>query len=159
MDPGTLLVMSAVGTAISAVGSISSGIAQKNAADYNAALSERDAKQAELAAAVDAANQRREGARMIAAQRAGFAASGVKLTGSALEVLSTSAETAELDALNIEYAGKEKATASRADAAASRFQGQAAETAGYFGAAATALGGGARAGTTYLRLKKNTGGG
>lgn len=102
-------LLTAIGTAVSTVGSIQQGraaaaaaTAQANAADQNAKIS---AKQAELAAqngAREEREMRQRGAAFAASQKAGFSASGLDIgAGSPLSVLMDTNYQNELDALTV----------------------------------------------------------
>lgn len=141
------------GTAMSAIGSIQQGNAARQAADYNAAVAERNAaiqnNNAILARqqAVSASEQqRKDAARTMGRMRAGYAASGVQMEGSPLDVLASSAAAAELDTLNIVYNGVLKgasydneAQGLRESASMERARGRNAQTQGYMNAGSSLL--------------------
>lgn len=131
--------------AIGAVGSIQQGQAGKTAANYNAQLAQNNATYAGQQSAEEARRQRIMGAKAVGAARAGYGASGVSIEGSPLDVLEESARSAELDALSIEHGGQVRSIGFRNEATLDRFRGSAASRAGYMGAAATLLKGGAQA--------------
>lgn len=119
-DPVTLML---VGTAVSAVGSISQSQNAAAASRYNAQISERNAliqqQNATLArqqAVSQSEIQRRQAAKQMGAMRAGYANSGVAMEGSPLDVLAASAASAELDTLNTIYNGELKARGFENDA-------------------------------------------
>lgn len=137
-----------------AAGSIYQGQQAKKAADRQADIDDRNAviaQQASQNALLEASSnedaQRRKSAQQLSAQAASLAESGIGLdSGTASDLTEQSALNAELDALNIRYAGKLKAAGYSNDAAsfgmqasASRASGSAARTAGYINAGASAL--------------------
>lgn len=111
--------------AISAVGALQAGEAAQNAANYNAAMAEAEARAEET-------RRRAEGKRALASTRAGIAKSGAAFEGTPLMVLAESAANAEIDALNAQWSGKTQSIAYRA-------QGQQARTASYFQAGTSLL--------------------
>jgi hypothetical protein len=141
-DPGTLAVVAVAAAGVSAVASISQGMAASEAAKRNADIARRNAVIAQQQAAADAEAQQRASGQALGRARAAYGASGVTSEGSPLDVLASSASLAELDRQNILYKGKLRAmgyqdTAAADDASASNYLMQ-----GYLGAA-TALGKGA----------------
>lgn len=111
--PALAAAASAISGVVGAIGAIQSAQAQAQAADYNAAIQQRNViiadqnrTMAVRAAEVDADEKRLENRKTIAAMRAAYGSSGVELAGSPLEVLSDAATTLELDASRVEYQGK-----------------------------------------------------
>lgn len=105
MSGYTAIVMAVVG----AVSSISQAQQQKNAAKYNQKVAENQAVAARQEAAANADTQRRKAAKTIGSMQASYAASGVSMEGSPLEVLEESARNAELDRLSILWSGDTRA--------------------------------------------------
>jgi hypothetical protein len=136
--PAGLMVGGAI---ISAYGQLYSGQAAKQAGEYNAAMSERNAMLARQKAAEDERVFRTQTRRKMGEMRAAIGASGVTTEGSPFEVLEDSAAQAEMDALRIRYSGEMQATNFMADAQLQRYQGSASQTGSYFGAAGSLLGG------------------
>lgn len=144
-------------TAMQAIGSIQQGKAAQAEAEYNAKLSEHNAKVMQIQAQVEGQQtarreeaQRRQAREVMGRQAAGLAQAGVGFSGSALDITEESAQAAELDALNIRYGGQLKAQGlladaemQRAQAAGQRFAGANAKRAGYIGAGSAILSGGA----------------
>lgn len=88
------------------------GRAERNAIDNQRDIEKFNIKVAEQNAALKGQQtsaaeemQRREGRRMLGIQRAAIAQSGVGFSGSSLDVMRQSTAAAELDALNVRYAG------------------------------------------------------
>jgi hypothetical protein len=132
--------------AVSAVGAIQQGQANKAAASYNAQLAERDATISRQQASMDAETQRRDSQQTLGAMRAAYGASGVTMEGSPLDVLEASAEAAERDRQTLLYKGELRAMGYESDAAGQRYRGKQAETASYYSAGSSILMGAARAG-------------
>lgn len=139
------------------------GQAQAAAAEYNAAVAERDMivadqnrKLAIQNANIAAEDKRRENRRILSSIRAKYGASGLSLAGSPLDVLQDTATEQALDERRIEFDGQVKGRSAalrilglQDDAALSRAEADAAETAGTLGA----IGGVAKGvGTTLSRM-------
>lgn len=115
------------GAGFSALGSLASGIGQyqngksaAKAAKYNAKqaktqariyrlLGDRQAQIIEQRGAEEERRQRVVGYKALGAIRAGYGASGIDTSGSALDVLEESARNAELDALTVRYNARTEA--------------------------------------------------
>lgn len=82
-------------------------------------------------------DQRTRARSIIGDQLAAGAESGTDLNGSRFEALRTSMYNAEVDALNVRYAGQLEAAGMRDRAAMMRSEGSAAQTSGYLNAAGT----------------------
>jgi hypothetical protein len=155
MDPVTALMVAS--SAMQAVGQIQQGKAAEQQAEYDAAVSRRNAKVMEMQAAVEGQQaaraeekQRRAGRKVMGEQAAGLALSGVGFSGTALDLTEESARNIEMDALNIRYEGQLKAQGLMADAESQRykaegqiFAGKQAKAASKIGAASALLSGGA----------------
>lgn len=98
-----------MGGIVQAVGQISQGVSASEAASYNAGVARRSATVARQQAEADAAMQQAQATQILGSQRAGYAASGIAMEGSALDVLYNSASVAERDRQNILYKGALKA--------------------------------------------------
>lgn len=157
MAMATVLLVAS--TAVQAIGSISAGNAQRasynaaaKASDANATIQENNAARVSQEYSLQEDNMRREQARFLGRQRAGFAESGTGLgTGSNLDVMKEDTANAELDALTLRYQGDTErygllsdAAMSRYDAGVSRMNGSAAHKAGVIGAIGNVLGGAGR---------------
>jgi hypothetical protein len=141
-DPATVMI---VGTAVGAVGSLQSAQASANAARYNAQINDQNAVVAQSQGKADAFQQEQIGYRSLSAIRAATGASGLQMTGSPLDVLSSSASQAELDVQKVKYNASLKALGYTNNAALDRNRAKNAEISGLFGAASTSLIGGSRA--------------
>lgn len=146
---------------VQAVGSIAQGNAAKKAADYNAAISEQNARLAEQYAQAaeakgekDAQRQRVRTGQAMGEQRASLGAMGYDLSvGTPLDILSDTAAAGQIDVDNIIYNSQLEALDKRADAVnfrnkatIQRVEGKQARNAGYFDAVTTLIGGASKSG-------------
>ena len=138
--------MAAAGLALSAVGGISQARSARKAAEYNAALEERNAVLAQQQAQYDATQQMRAAYKQLGAMRAGYGAAGVRLEGSPADIIEESAAAAELDRIMILRGGESRAEGFRLSAAGERAAGKSAQRSGYLSVAGSLLGG---AGSLY----------
>lgn len=122
--------LGAIGAAVSAIGAISSAVQQRDAAKYNESMANQQALAAQQTAAANAERQRRAAQRQIGSMEASYAASGVSIEGSPMEILEQSAREAELDRLNILYGGAQQAAGYRNTAALEGAKSQNAMTSG-----------------------------
>lgn len=137
--------LAGAGGLMGAAGAIQQGQAESVAAEMNAQQAERNATMALARSAEQERRARIEGTKVLGDMRAGYGASGVTLEGSPLDVLQESAQTAELDALNIRYEGQAQAVGFRNEAKLERMRGASAKTRGYFSAASSLLSAGGAA--------------
>lgn len=158
MEMSLMALLSAAGTAMSAIGAITQANNAKAAADYNAAVMEQNAGIERQQAGQREEAQRRQARMVLGEQRAAFSQAGTGLGGSAADIMAESATNAELDALTLRYEGDLRARGLMAQAEAERFQGRSARTAGYLSAAGTVLGGvgGYMSGQENARLRRGT---
>lgn len=134
-----LETMMIAGLAISAGTTVMSGIASSNQAKYEADVARNNAIMARQQAALDANRMRRDTARRLGAQKTGFAASGVTLTGSALDVAEDTGRIGEEDAQLVLYGGAGRATNYEAQARGAKSRATASLFSGIAGGASTAL--------------------
>lgn len=154
-DPVTIMMAAtAISGGLSAYGQIQQGNAAMESARYqsavqrnNAIMEENRATQERMKGDTEAAQKRREVARLIGAQRAGVGASGVEMSGSYLDVLTDSATQGALDVAMIRYNAETRArdyefSASnlRAQSALTLAEGRNAKSASRIGAFGTLLG-------------------
>jgi hypothetical protein len=100
------------------------------------------AKDAQERGAIAAAEHDRQTRQMIARQNAAMSASGVDTSsGSPLDILTGTAGMGKLDSLRIINNAQRQAGGLQAQSGLDLFKGNAAQTAGYFGAGGTILGG------------------
>lgn len=142
MDPVTALTIAS--TAISAVGAISSAQAQSNAAKYNAQVAKNNAQIARDQAASESDRQRRLATKKLGEMRANYAASGVTMEGTPLDVMEESAAQAKLDELTIRYNGELQAMGFENTANLDRYRASQAMTSGYLSAGSALLTGGTK---------------
>lgn len=122
---------------------------QAQASAYNAEVNRQRADNATAVANANEEAQRRQARKVIGAQRAGLAESGIDITsGTGLADLSQSSTNAELDAQNIRYGGTLNAKAFRDQATLDTYSGLVAKQnadampmRGFLGAGAAALSG------------------
>lgn len=133
------------GTVMSVVGALNQSSARAEAADYNAAVSERNAGIARQQGAAEAEQTRRMNALRIGSIKAGYAASGVQQEGSVLDVLESSVSQAKLEEQNVMYNAELRAMGFSDSAALSRSQASSARSSGLYDAAGKAILGGAKA--------------
>lgn len=149
--------LSAIGTAVGAYGSIQAGRQAEAVGEYNAKVAENNATAARQAAGYEAGLIRERTRRVVGAQRAAGAASGLDISsGTPVAVLGDTAEQGEMDVLARLYSGEAAATASVNDAAVQRAQGRAQRQAGFINAGTNLLSGfgrmAARRNTPYSPL-------
>ena len=139
------------GTAVSAGASVYSGIQQKRAADYNAKMSEQNAKAIDVQTREAIRRQREQNRAILSAQRASALTSGVAETGSTLLVAMDNARNLERNVTDIATQGNAQQYAAINQATLSRMQGSAAMTSGLLQGTGTLLSG---AGQAYALYKK-----
>lgn len=74
--------------------------------NYKAQVAQANAENAGRQASAEQERSRRESRQVLGAQRAGIAESGTAFSGSNLDIIRQDTAAAELDALNIQYAGE-----------------------------------------------------
>ena len=147
-------ILMIAGAAMSAYGAVQQANAQKQAAQFNAKLNERNATIALDQAGADALRVRRNAAQIQGSAVAGYGASGVALEGSPLDVLGASAEQASLDESTVRYKGTLKAMGYHSNAELDQFAGRTAEQQGYLNSASALLTGVGRAGSSYATANR-----
>ena len=147
-----------VSAAVSAYAQYSASQAQAQAADYNRKVTRQQAETARQVAGAHAESASDRYRRILGAQRARAAASGViSSEGSPLLVLMESEEQAALDVARIRWGGAAQAQGLEAEARLQRFYAQTARRQGTLAASATLLGGVAKAGSIYAASKSGGG--
>jgi hypothetical protein len=96
-------VTAAVSAGVGAYTSVQAAEAQAKASEYNAKVAENNATMAAQQGREEYTRAKLRSRRIIAAQRAQLAKSGLSISGSALDVLGDTAVQAELDALSAMY--------------------------------------------------------
>ena len=99
--------------------------AARQTAELNAKIAENEAILLQRRNTSEEANMRKSSERTIASQRVATAASGVQMSGSALQAIADSYFNTEMDALNIQYAADIEQTAKASEAALARAEGRA----------------------------------
>ena len=148
-DPVTALAV--VGLVIGTYGTIQQSQAVSAANDANARIAEQNATLARQAAAVEARRQKLQTQSLLANIHGQYAAAGVSLEGSPLDVLANAAANAELDNLLITYGGELKGRGLQQTAAMDRSAAKNATSAGYYTAASNALTGGSKIYDSYMK--------
>lgn len=141
-DFGLSSILGLVGTAVSAAGTLAAGAAQKSAADFQAEQLEKQGAEERAAAQREADRAKKEKDFILSRQQAVASASNLGALDET--VLDLAGDVAQQGAVNegmIRYGGEERAKGRRAQAAAARLEGKAAQTGSYFGAAGTLMGG------------------
>lgn len=147
------------GTLLSAFGSIQQGRQRQQAANFNAALAQRESQSSQVrgnvsvqASGAAAAREERLGRRRRGAAQAAIGASGITLSGSSLDVLADLAAESALDVELARFEGdlasfetREQVVSKQAESAQARRRGKQARRSGLFQAGGTLLTGGARA--------------
>ena len=133
---------SVAGSAVSAAGAERSAAAQQQASKYNAAVQTNNASVAIQQAKFDSAQIQEQTARRVGQQRAAMASSGFDAnSGSFTDVTLDTQRKGELEKLSRIYQGQIGVMRDQSAATLDTMQGQAASTAGAFGAASSLLGG------------------
>lgn len=155
-----ITALTLAGTALGAVGQIQQGQAAAEAGRYNAkvaemnaAISERQARDALERGKLEEQKKRTQVQQVLGRQKAAMAANGVDVSfGSPLDTLVDTATMGEIDALTIRsnsareaYDYRVRAANGQAQATLDRMNADSAETGGYLAAAGTLLTGGAKA--------------
>lgn len=129
------------GAVLGAVSSIQQGQAQKKANRFNAKMLDLQAKRTRIATTDKVTQFRQESGRIMETIKSQSAASGVRMTGTPLEVLAESAVNAELDALNLQFEGDMESARLKLEARHQRRAGTGAARAGVMGGASSIIGG------------------
>lgn len=146
-----------IGMAVSAISVISSAQQQKKASEYNSAMATQQAAAANQVAAANAERQQRTARAQIGGMEAQYAASGISMEGSPIEILEQSAREAELDRMNIIYGGQAQAAGYQRTAALESAKASNAMASGYLKAGSSILGGLSSSSTSYGRAGVDTG--
>ncbi len=132
----------AVGTLVSAFGSMNAGKSQQQAADYSAQVAEGEAEQAVATGTSNVAQQYRKTQLNLSENTAKAAASGVNPGfGSPVANAGNIAKWGTYNAMMDMFNAKSQAQGLRTQAAADRYGGQQAADAGMWNAAGTIIGG------------------
>lgn len=139
--PAAAIPLIVAGTAVSAGAAVYSGIQQKKAADYNAKMSEQNAKAIDVQTREAIRRQREQNRAILSAQRASALTSGVAETGSTLLVAMENARNLERNVTDIATQGNAQQYAALNQATLSRMQGSSAMTSGVLQGTGTLLSG------------------
>lgn len=139
------LIATAITTAVSVVGQMQQAKAQSQSANYNAKVSQRNAKVALQQGDMDAEAQRRKNIITLGAMRGAYGASGVTAEGSPLDVLETSATNMELDRQSILSKARLRAMGYSDDATLSGMSADSANSNGLTGTAGLLFAGAGKA--------------
>lgn len=142
-------VLSIVGLGMQALGQQQAGEAAQDAGNYNAQIAEQNATLTRDRTATEERRYRAGTRRQMGSIQSAYAASGVTMEGSAMDVVLDSALTAERDALAIRHSGEIEAAQFESEAELQRLYGAQAAAGGRMGAAATLLGGAGRLAGRY----------
>jgi|TARA_R100000149_G_C5872309_1_gene136201 hypothetical protein len=113
-----------IGDFLSYKGNQAAAKAAQQTAEFNAQVAENEAVILRRAKLREESNLRKASERTIATQRVATAASGIEMSGSALEALADSYFNTEMDALDIRYAADIEETAKKSEAALARAEGR-----------------------------------
>ena len=134
-------IIAAAAAAVSAAGSVYSGVQQNNAAKYNASVQESQAKAVDTQTREAIRRQRIQNQSIMAAQRTSALSSGVEESGSSLLTLMENANRLEKNIADIATQGNAAQYAALNQATLARMQGKTAQTSGYIQAGSTLLSG------------------
>jgi len=138
----TILIGAALaGSAVSAMGSIQKGKAEKESADYNAAVRDQQAAADRNVADTESSDYFRKEMRQRAAGIAARGASGVTMEGSPLLVDEATVGEIALGTSRIMHGGERRAKREEQEAALYRKRGENAKTASYYDAGTSLLSG------------------
>ena len=140
-----MAIMAAGGGILSAAGQLMKGQAEYTASQFNARLLRMQAGQLRQKAVNDAKLAGINARKTIGDMRANYAASGVTMEGSPLDVMEESVRNAQTDIINIKMEGEMSARMREYEAKLETYRGKAARQASYFSAASELMGGGMEA--------------
>lgn len=155
LDPFTISMgLTIAGGALNFMGVMNESEAASRAASYNRGLAQKNAQLTRKQTEMEEARLRQQGAREIGQAVANFGASGVSVTGSALDVLVESARTLEEDALFLRHTGQLQAAQFDAEAKYIGEQDRAQRQTAMLRGVAGLIGTGAQAYDTSSRLRR-----
>jgi uncharacterized protein HemX len=143
------LAVAAVGTGVAVYGQQQAADAAEATGKYNAKIQRQQATQEGQVAAENARRKAAENARIIGAQRAALAQSGLAMEGTPLAVLGETNDMLELELMDLGYDASQRSRSLLAGASMSAWQGSAGAAAGRMASYGTAIGGIASAGMGY----------
>lgn len=151
--PVIAVALTAIGTGVAAYSAVEQGKAADEASKRQQEAENANSKQAQDAAALEAAQVRRRNLLRMGSQRASAAKSGVLIDDSAADVIYDTAIQGELEALSATYSGAAASSYYRSRGVSARAEGRAARRAGNLGAGATLIGGLAKGANQYPTLR------
>jgi hypothetical protein len=151
--PAIAAITAIVGTGVSIYGQRQAASAAEATGKYNAKLQRDQAVQTNLANAENARRKTRDNARVLGAQRAALAQSGLSMEGTPLAVLGETAMTLQRDILDMGYDAATKARALQAGANLSLYEGKSQASALRTSSVATGLSGVSSAAMGYGEAK------
>lgn len=153
IDPFTISAgLALAGGAMDFISGLQASEEASRAADYNAGLSRRNAQLARDQARQEEARLRVMGDKEIGQTRANLGASGLSVTGSALDILAESARNLETDALAIRHIGETQAQQYEFEAREIERQDRAQRQGAVLRGISSLLGTGARTYDLYSRI-------
>lgn len=141
---GPEIAFLAISAAMATASTVVQAQSQASAARYNAKVAEQNAEAARRQAAADAERQQRQNQRELAKRRTAYAAAGVTLEGSPLDLLEDAAIEGQIDVLGIRQRGLERSRQYAISAEKSRHEASTTQTLGTLGAIQTGAAGAAR---------------
>ena len=117
-------VLSGIGGLVEGIGGIFDARSQKSAGEYNATIYEQQAKATRESQALLEVQKRKIIKSQIGSQISGYAASGVKYSGSPVQVALDSLTNANLDIAIDKYNSEVKARGFQSEAEMSRYEGR-----------------------------------
>jgi len=127
------------GELLKVFGSLQKGYESKFVQDLNATIARANAQAIQTSGEFDVSRMRKAKSRLASSQVAGYSKAGVRLQGSAIEVMIDSAAEAETDILISQYNTKVGEIQANYEAQSSRIAGKQALTQAKFGAAQSLL--------------------
>ena len=140
-----MAIIAAAGGVMGAAGAIYQGNAEAAASKYNANLLKLQASQIRQQAATEEKALLVGARKTVGSMRANFAASGVTMEGSPLDIMQESIMNANNDASSIRYQGEMNARMAEYEAKMERMRGNNAKNASYFSAFSSLAGGATQA--------------
>lgn len=141
--PTTALVIGAVaavvGTGLAVAGQISAGVAARDAGDIAAAQAESDAAFVRDITKEEVRKFRRQADQFQSTQKSAIGGSGLRMSGSALQLLQETELEIERDIKTIQKTGEQRAQGIEAQGDIYKIQGESALTSGILGAGSTLL--------------------
>lgn len=130
-----------IGAVVSGIGTFMQMQAQADAAEYNEAVAQRNARAVTEQTTNDIQDKRAQNRRVLASMRAGFAQNGFEMAGSPMDVMTDTIFEQEYDVAKLKFEGKMKAEGYKEKAVLFDMEADAARTAGFIGLATGILSG------------------